>query len=172
MVENDPLEVPQVMQAVYDEITAITDEFCAAHLNPQYVVYAQMMTAVLAWQIPSPLLKRSAKSWAAGILYTLGLVNLLFDKTQIPYMSAKQLCRNLGVSYKTTLSRAHQIRDLLGIYIVLDFRWCFLPLINEPIVALVMDDETQAEFEHYVSGDLQDKAQGKGLIQVIHASDS
>jgi hypothetical protein len=104
------------MQAVYDEITAISDALCKEHLNDEYAVLARQMTAALARKRPSPLVNGHANGWAAGILYTLGQVNFLFDKSQVPHMRADELCRQIGVSQQTAGGRAKRIREMLDIF--------------------------------------------------------
>jgi len=85
-MKTNSLKVPESMQALYDEITAVSDAFCKEHLNEEYAKMACKMTATLARKRPSPLVNGQTKSWAAGVLYTLGQVNFLFDKSQIPHM--------------------------------------------------------------------------------------
>lgn len=115
MAKRNPLNVPQPMQTVYAEITAISDAFCREHLNEEYAEMARLLTAKLARKHPSPLVNGQAKGWAAGILYMLGQVNFLFDKTQTPHMRADELCKQMGVSSQTAGGRAKFIRILLDI---------------------------------------------------------
>ena len=116
MAKRDILQVPKSMQALYDEITAISDAFCKEHLNEEYAVLARKMAATLARKRPSPLVTGQANGWAAGILYTLGQVNFLFDKSQSPHMRADELCKRAGVSQQTASGRAQKIREMLDIF--------------------------------------------------------
>jgi len=115
-MKTKSLKVPESMQAVYDEITAVSDAFCKEHLNEEYAELAHIMAATLARKRPSPLVSGRANSWAAGILYTLGQVNFLFDKSQIPHMRADELCKRIGVSQQTASGRAQKIRGMLNIF--------------------------------------------------------
>lgn len=116
MAKRDPLKVPESMQALYSEITAISDMFCKENLNEEYAELARKMTATLARKRPSPLAGGRAISWAAGILYTLGQVNFLFDKSQSPHLRADELCKRIGVSQQTASGHAQKIRDMLDIF--------------------------------------------------------
>ena len=116
MAKKDPSKVPESMQALYDEITAISDAFCKEHLNEEYAELARKMAATLARKRPSPLVSGRANGWAAGILYTLGQVNFLFDKSQSPHMRADELCKRIGVSQQTASGRAQKIREILDIF--------------------------------------------------------
>jgi hypothetical protein len=115
-MRTNSLKVPESMQALYDEIISITDAFSNEHLNTEYANMARKMAATLARKRPSPLVNGKAKSWAAGILYTLGQVNFLFDKSQTPHMRADELCKKIGVSQQTASGRAQKIRDMLDIF--------------------------------------------------------
>jgi hypothetical protein len=42
------------MQATYDAITALTDDFCRAKLNEEYADMCRQMTAKLCRKRPSP----------------------------------------------------------------------------------------------------------------------
>ena len=107
--------VPAAMKPLYDEIIAITDSFCAQHLNEEYAQLCRQMAATLARKRPSPLSSGKANSWAAAIAHALGAVNFLFDKTQTPHLRADELAAAFGLSKSTTANKAKQIRDLLDI---------------------------------------------------------
>ena len=116
MAKEDPMKVPEPMKALYDEITGISDTFCKEHLNAEYAELARKMTAVLTRIQSSPLVKGHANGWAAGILYTLGQVNFLFDKSQSLHIRADELCKRIGVSQQTASGRAQKIREMLDIF--------------------------------------------------------
>lgn len=115
-MKSKSMKVPESMQSLYNEITAVSDAFCREHLNEEYAEMARKMAATLARKRPSPLVNGQPKSWAAGIVYTLGQVNFLFDKSQTPHMRADELCRKIGVSQQTAIGRAQKIRDMLDIF--------------------------------------------------------
>ena len=103
------------MQSTYSEIVALTDVFCRQHLDEEYAQLARLMAAALARKRPSPLERGRKDVWAAAIVYSLGNVNFLFDKSQVPHMRADELAALFGVSQKTASNKARQIRDILEI---------------------------------------------------------
>lgn len=107
--------VPKSMQPIYESITGLTDSFCDTHLTDEYADLCRKMTATLCRKRPSPLTKGQPATWAAAIVYTLARVNFLFDKTQTPHMTAKELCKLLGTSPNTASTKSSQIMDLLDI---------------------------------------------------------
>ncbi len=114
MSEKRSESVPIKMRPAYDEITALTDTICREHLDEDYALLARRMAAALARKRPSPLERGKRHVWAAAILYSLGTVNFLFDRSQVPYMRAEELAALFGVSQSTAANKARQIRDLLG----------------------------------------------------------
>lgn len=112
--EYDP--IPIKMQPVYDEITKLSDAVCRKHLDEEYAELARLMAAALARKRPSPLARGRKDIWAAAIVYSLGSVNFLFDKSQVPHMRAGELSDLFGVSQKTAANKSRQIWDILEIY--------------------------------------------------------
>jgi hypothetical protein len=113
MSNKKPNSVPSIMQPVYDEIVALTDAVCCKHLDEEYAELARKITAALARKRPSPLERGRKDVWAAAIVYSLGNVNFLFDKSQVPHMKAEDLTDLFGVSQKTAANKARQIKDIL-----------------------------------------------------------
>lgn len=107
--------VPAKMRDVYEKIVALTDSFCGRHLNEEYAALSRRMAATLARKRPSPLLQGQARVWAGGIVYAVGRVNFLFDKSQQPHLTAQQLCDLFGVSQASASARAKQIFDALDL---------------------------------------------------------
>ena len=105
--------VPKNMQARYDQIVGLTDEFCQKHLNDEYRELAQAMAAALCRKRTSPVASGQARSWACGIIYALGQVNFLSDKATPPYMTMADVCAAFGVSPSTGGAKARTISDAL-----------------------------------------------------------
>ena len=60
--------------------------------------------------------KGKAKSWAAAVVYALGHINFLFDKSQQPHLSATALCKLFDVSTANVSPKARQILDAVGLF--------------------------------------------------------
>ena len=128
--KSKSLSVPDAMQLRYQEIVALTDALCQEKLNREYAVLCRELAAALARKRPSQLTGGQAKSWACGIVYTIGFVNFLFDKTQIPHMRADELCAWFGVATSTGGNKAKQIRDMLRIS-QFDWKWMLPSLVEK-----------------------------------------
>ena len=64
------------------------------------------MTAALCRKRPPPVLRGQHKTWACGIVYTIGAKNFLFDRSQTPYLAASDLCKLFGVGASTGAAKA------------------------------------------------------------------
>jgi hypothetical protein len=135
--ESASANVPVAVRPVVDEIAAITDEFCAEHLDEEYAQLCQRLTAKLARKRPSPLVRGDRRIWAAGILYTIGRVNFLSDPAQRPHLRTDEMARLLGVKQTTMSNKGRLIMDTLRISLM-DPGWCRPDMIERnPLVWLV-----------------------------------
>jgi hypothetical protein len=168
MSRSKSLKVPEAMQEKFDEIVAINDTFCKQFLNEEYAELARQMAATLARKRPSPLANCQAKSWAAGIIYTLGQVNFLFDKSQSPHMRADELCKRVGVSQQTASGRAQKIREMLNIF-QMHPDWTLPSLVDEnPMIWHLMVNGYIVDIRN-LPREVQVIAFEKGLIPYIPA---
>lgn len=168
---NKSEQVPKNMQAVFDAIVALTDSFSQQHLNDEYAQLARYATAALCRKRPSPLLKGKADTWACGIIYALGFVNFLFDKSEQPFISAADLCAAFGVGKSTGSSKSKLVRDALNM-MQLDPHWC-LPskMANNPMAWMIMVDGLVVD-ARYVPREIQEIAYEKGFIPYIPADNA
>ncbi len=161
-------KVPKNMQDIFDAIVALTDEFSEHHLNNEYAQLARYATGALCRKRPSPLASGHPNTWACGIIYALGFVNFLFDKSQEPYVNATDLCKSFGVSKSTGAAKSKIVRDNFGM-IQLDPNWC-LPskLDNNPMAWMIMVDGLAVDARR-LPREIQEVAYKKGIIPYIPA---
>ena len=100
--------VPKNMQARYDQIVGLTDEFCQKHLNDEYRELAQDMAAALCRKCPSPVASGQPRTWACGIVYTLGKINFLSDPASEPHMTLADVCAAFGVGQGAHVWAGHR----------------------------------------------------------------
>ena len=116
----DPVDrsVPVALRARVEEICALTDEFCAAHLDDEYAALCRKAVAKLARKRPSPLARGAPRNWAGGVIYAVGSVNFLFDRTQTPHLSGDDVSRLTGIPKSTLANKAKVVRDTLNLGVV------------------------------------------------------
>lgn len=168
MVKQYSKSVPKAMQRIYTAVTELTDTFCRQHLNEEYAALCRTAAAALARKRPSPLLRGRLEIWACAIVYALGTINFLFDRSQKPYMSAEDICAVFGVSKSSGANKAKLVRNALGIS-QFDATW-FLPsrLAESPIAWLIEVNGLIVD-ARYIPRELQEIAYRKGLIPYIPA---
>jgi hypothetical protein len=105
--------VPKAMQATYDAITGLTDAFCRNYLDDEYFELARDMAAALCRKRPSPVSSGQPRTWACGIIYALGQVNFLSDKSFEPSMTMADVCAGFGVGQSTASAKAQVISRAL-----------------------------------------------------------
>ena len=104
------------------EAAAITDRFCAGHLNQEYAELAHAAIAALCRKRPSPLNSGSPRVWACAILLALGQINFLSDKSSKPHMATADLRGHFDVAESTASNKAKQVRTILNMH-PFDHKW-------------------------------------------------
>ena len=160
--------VPKSVEPAYQAIITLTDKICRSHLNDEYAVLARRVAATLARKRPSPILRGKPDIWACGILYALGSVNFLFDKSQTPHLRADELCAAFGVSQSSGSNKAGFIRDALNMF-QMDPHWCLPSLVDEnPLIWMLQVNGLIVDVRH-MPREVQEIAYEKGLIPYIPA---
>lgn len=101
------------MAEKYSAITALTDAFCAKHLNAEYQQLIHQVVGALARKRPSPLLKGKESVWAAAAVHSVGRVNFLDDSSQTPHCKPKVIYEFFGIAESTGQNKSKEIRCLL-----------------------------------------------------------
>lgn len=164
--KNKSERVPKGRQPTFDAIVALTDQFCKERLNEEYAQLARQATAALCRKHLSPLTQGHAKSWACGIIYSLGSVNFLFDRSQKLYMNAAELCEWFGVSKSTGAAKSKEVREALKMS-HWDASWC-LPskLASHPMAWMITVNGLIVDARS-MPREIQEIAYEKGLIPYI-----
>jgi Domain of unknown function (DUF6398) len=160
------ISVPKAMQGTYDSLVAMTDTFCHDHLNDEYRDLARAMTAALCRKRPSPLASGQKRTWACGIIYTLGQLNFLSDKATQPYMAMADVCATFSVGQGTASAKARIISDARYTH-RMDPRWMLTGLIDQnPLVWMAEVNGMRVDLR-YMPREVQVIAYEKGLIPYI-----
>jgi hypothetical protein len=111
--EKSSVKVPKATLEKYEIISLRITEFCEQHLNEEYSDVSLLMLEKLCRNRPSPINFGNPNTWACGIIYAIGSINFLFDKSQMPHMRASELAEKFGISSSTAGNKAGEIRKLL-----------------------------------------------------------
>jgi hypothetical protein len=162
------LRIPAALRDRARQIMDVTDAACRQHLDDEYGRLARALVARLARKRPSPLVRGDVRIWAAGVIYALGQVNFLFDRTQTPHMTADELADALGVVKTTMANKAGLINRALdiGIYEPELLRTTMLE--QHPMTWMVMVDGLIVD-ARTLPLEVQDEARRRGLIPDLDA---
>jgi hypothetical protein len=109
MANNDK----QRLQALQQQLTDMTAAFCRQHADAEYEGLCQKLIGKMARKRTVPFLSGRVEIWAAAIVYALGSINFLFDKSFRPHTTPDALCEHFQVSKRTVAQKAKLIRDTL-----------------------------------------------------------
>ena len=90
--------------------------------NDEYADLARSAIAALCRKRPSSLASGNLQTWGCAVLYALGQVNFLSDKSTTPYMAMTELCAHFGIAPSTGGNKAKLVRKTLGIR-QFDHKW-------------------------------------------------
>jgi hypothetical protein len=159
----DPVRIPSAARGRAQAIIDITDRACREHLDDEYGQVARRLVARLARKRPSPLARGDARIWAAGVVYAAGQINFLFDPTQTPHLTAKELAERLGVVQTTMASKAGLINRTLDIGIF-EPELTRLAMLEQHPMAWIVEVDGLLVDARALPTELQDEARRLGLI--------
>ena len=162
-------DIPEEFHDAFATIVELTDSFCRQRLDENYRELAgHMALEVCCERSPINVNKGRPKSWAAGIVHALGMVNFLHDDSFQPYMSSADLAKGLGVSQGTMTGKSKIIRDVLDI-MPMDPRWCLPELLERNPLVWMLEINGFIMDMRAAPLDLQRQAYQQGLIPYIPA---
>lgn len=162
------MRIPVSMRERAGDVIAVSDEVCLRDLDEEYARLARRLVARLARKRPSPLTRGDKRIWAAGVLYVLAQVNFLFDRSQSPHMSAKQLADAVGVAQATMANKAGMINRLLSVGIFEPELTRVAMLEQHPLAWIVEVDGLLVD-ARTLPGEMQAEARRLGLIPDLEA---
>jgi len=159
-------QVPEKLRNRFRDIVALTDSFCADHLDEEYRDLCREMAALLCRE-DFPVTSGKPAGWAAGVVYSIAWVNFLGDPSQPHHMKADDMARALGVSPATMMAKAKVIREGLDL-IRMDPRWSVRSILEQnPLVWMVEDQFGLLHDLRRAPRDVQEEALRRGLIPFL-----
>ncbi|MGH6702349.1 MAG: DUF6398 domain-containing protein [Bradyrhizobium sp.] len=160
--------IPQNMRATYDAIVALTDQVCRDHLDIEYRELAQLMAAALCRKRTSPITSGQPRTWACAIIYVLGQINFLSDRSMKPHMTMADVCAAFGVGQSTASAKARIIFETLKTH-QLDPKWSLHRLLEaNPLVWMAEVNGILVDLRQ-LPREVQEIAFQKGMIPYIPA---
>jgi hypothetical protein len=100
------------------KLAEMTAAFCREYLDEDYKQLCEKLIMKMSRKRVAPYLSGRIEIWAAAVVYALGSINFLFDKSFKPYATTDEICAFFGTSKSTTSQKAQVIRNLfkMGYY--------------------------------------------------------
>ena len=105
-MEKDKIESKQ------QQLIEMTGSFCQEYLDDDYKSLCEKMVNKMARKRTVPFLSGKIEIWAAAVIYAIGSVNFLFDKSFEPCVTSDDICDFFGTKKSTTSQKAALIRDM------------------------------------------------------------
>ena len=116
------------------ELIDMLSNFCDEKLDDEYKDLSIKLVQKMSRKHNIPFKRGYLKNWASGIIYALGQINFLFDKSFEPYLTADDICDFFNTKKSTSSNKAREIRKMFNMgYYDDEFSTNYM-LINEPII--------------------------------------
>ena len=122
------------------QLLELAGTFCAQKLDDDYFQLCEKLIKKLGRKRDVPFKRGKIEVWAASVVYAIGSINFLFDKTFEPYVTPDQICEYFAVNKSTVSNKAAQIKNMFRL-------WPFNPEFstqrmneNNPLNDMVMVD--------------------------------
>lgn len=97
------------------KLLELTGSFCTQKLDDDYRQLCEKLIEKLGSEKDVSFKRGKIEIWAAAVVYAIGSINFLFDKSFEPYVTAEQISEYFGTKKSTVSNKARQIKDLLKI---------------------------------------------------------
>lgn len=100
------------------ELLELTSSFCVQRLDDDYNRLCENLILKLGRKRDVPFKSGKIEIWASAVVYAIGSINFLFDKSFEPYVTAEDICEYFGTKRTTVSNKARHIKDLfkMGYY--------------------------------------------------------
>lgn len=100
-----------VVEEKAKKLIEMTSGFSDKYLDEDYKQLCEKLILKMKRKRNVPFASGKLEIWAAAIIYALGRVNFLFDKSFKPYATADDICNYFKTSKSTTSQKAKLILD-------------------------------------------------------------
>lgn len=94
----------------------LTETFCTQNLDDDYFQLCRKLIKKLGRKRDVPFQRGKVEIWAAAVVYAIGSINFLFDKSFEPYMTPEQISEYFGTINSTVSNKARQIKDMFDMW--------------------------------------------------------
>lgn len=107
------MDAKQIKKEKEQMLIELVSNFCQDKLNEEYETLCIELVKKLGRKRNVPFMTGKLEIWAASIVYTIGNLNFLFDKSFEPYIRSSDIHEYFGTKSSTVVAKSKVIRDLL-----------------------------------------------------------
>jgi hypothetical protein len=96
------------------ELLEMTEAFCTQKLGDDYFLLCEKLIKKLGRKRDVPFQRGKLEIWAAAVVYAIGSLNFLFDKSFEPYITTEQINEYFGTKNSTVSNKAREIKDMFN----------------------------------------------------------
>jgi hypothetical protein len=108
VVKVDKEDIKKRQMEILDLIKGFTDE----KLNDEYFELSKNLLMKLGRKRDVPFVRGRLDIWAGGIIHAIGSINLLFDNSFKPYVSANEISDYFNSSTSTLSNKSKKYKKL------------------------------------------------------------
>ena len=97
------------------KLIEMTSRYCDEHLDNDYKELCIKMINKMGKKRNVPFTSGKIEIWASAIIYAIGSIIFLFDKSFEPFVKGEDICAHFGTKTSTTSQKAKIIRDMFNL---------------------------------------------------------
>jgi hypothetical protein len=142
------MDAKQIKKEKEQNLIELTSKFCQEKLNEEYEQLCIELIQKLGRKRNVPFLSGKLEIWAASIIYTIGNLNFLFDKSFEPYIRSSDIHDYFGTKSSTVGGKSKIIRDMLKLDRIFNNEFATNRMTeNNPFNHFVMVDDIMVPLE-------------------------
>src|SRR5665647_1602418 len=102
MLRGHTMSNRELVKQKKDALIEMTDGFADRYLDEDYKILCRKLIDKMSRKRQVPFLSGRLDIWASAVVYALGQINFLFDKSSEPNVSANDICDYFGTRQSTT----------------------------------------------------------------------
>ena len=106
------MDAKQIKKEKEQMLTELVSGFCKEKLNEEYEKLCIELIQKLGRKRSAPFMTGRLEIWAASIIYTVGALNFLFDKSFEPYIPSSDIHDYFDTKTSTVGAKSKLIRDM------------------------------------------------------------
>ncbi|KZX15452.1 DUF6398 domain-containing protein [Methanobrevibacter filiformis] len=95
------------------QLIGMVESFAKEYINEEYAELSVNLVKKLGRKREVPFKRGKLDIWASGVIYALGQVNFLFDKSFKPHVTPDEICGYFNTKKSTVGDKARTIREML-----------------------------------------------------------